>query len=234
MGGDAEVLDRAFLRSVITTNAYGPDFKNYEQISRDLQSGRDCSVYRRLLGLYVIPSLINHACESNATRVFVGETMLVRATRVLQEGEEIVWPYLPPLKTLLERQQHLRTAFHFDCRCRRCTTERGLGRAYSDLQKRVVEALGAQPSKAELARLVKEVEEELKTIGSGDTRRMAMASFLNLYYAFFNSLGGSLDDAKESEALRLQMQLYLALVIVNNVSTEHLSLIHTACESQSM
>ena len=37
--------------------------------------------YRRLTWLYVVPSLINHACVSNATKVFVGETMLVRATR---------------------------------------------------------------------------------------------------------------------------------------------------------
>ena len=57
------------------------EFKSYEQIQRDWRMMATPGNYRRLTGLYVVPSLINHACVSNATKVFVGETMLVRATR---------------------------------------------------------------------------------------------------------------------------------------------------------
>lgn len=56
-------------------------------------------IHARLGGLYPIPSLLNHACVANACRVVLPDgTMLVRATQPLAAGEELRWPYAPPVK----------------------------------------------------------------------------------------------------------------------------------------
>jgi hypothetical protein len=110
-------------------------------------------IYPRLGGLYPIPSLINHSCLANACRVFLADgTMLVRAIQAVGEGEEVRWPYIPPLQVCgceskitgamcmrvihpnhptttqqsrSARQAALHAGFGFRCRCPRCRLEGG-------------------------------------------------------------------------------------------------------------
>lgn len=41
---------------------------------------------RRKLGLYGLPSLVNHSCRPNAVRLSIGDTLFVRATKPILKG----------------------------------------------------------------------------------------------------------------------------------------------------
>ncbi|KAG7373730.1 SET methyltransferase domain containing protein [Nitzschia inconspicua] len=75
-----------YLRDIIRQNAFGPDFHHYQRIQSELtlsqqqkqQQQQQPSFnknssysYTRILGLYPLAAMINHACTTNATRIFV-------------------------------------------------------------------------------------------------------------------------------------------------------------------
>ncbi|KAI7356431.1 hypothetical protein KC354_g10429 [Hortaea werneckii] len=47
-------------------------------------------------GIWITASFMNHACDGNAARAFLGDMMLVRATKDIAKGQEILIPYLEP------------------------------------------------------------------------------------------------------------------------------------------
>lgn len=75
------------------------------------------------MGLWVLPSYINHDCYSNAASVVVGDFMFVRAVRGIQCGEEITQPYCVPIGDLQEREESLKR-YGFTCQCRLCEFDR--------------------------------------------------------------------------------------------------------------
>jgi hypothetical protein len=231
-GGKSIGLHR--LRKVISANANGPDFRQYTQIAEDWSTAGDTGRYSRLMGLYVVPSLANHACVANACRVFKGETMFVRATRDLVQGEEVLLPYSPPFQTLRHRREHLQEAFGFTCRCARCEAEAALGGDYAQLQDDVTAALqrqgGEEGGLEAVQKWVDKVEETLCGIKDSQVRRWARASFLPLYFAYFNRVGLEGKEEAAEQVAKLQTELHLSLMSVNNASTEHLSLLHACYE----
>ena len=74
-------------------------------------------------GLWLRASYINHACDSNAMRSFIGDMMIVRAVRDIAEGEEIVMPYRLPDAVNAVTQDSLQKTWGFKCRCGICTAE---------------------------------------------------------------------------------------------------------------
>ncbi|CAM9101485.1 unnamed protein product, partial [Phaeothamnion confervicola] len=76
--------------------------------------------------LYLLPSFINHSCVPNAAEVYVGEALVVRASRPLALGEEVTTAYFDVLAPLDERQQNA-ASWGFSCRCQRCCFERSIG-----------------------------------------------------------------------------------------------------------
>ena len=74
-------------------------------------------------GLWLRASYINHACDSNAMRSFIGDMMIVRAVRDIAGGEEIVMPYRLPDAINTVTQESLQKTWGFKCRCGICTAE---------------------------------------------------------------------------------------------------------------
>ncbi|KAI7161061.1 hypothetical protein KC349_g3111 [Hortaea werneckii] len=74
-------------------------------------------------GIWITASFMNHACDGNAARAFLGDMMLVRALKDITKGQEILIPYLQPdmdhTVTLASLQQH----WGFTCHCAICTAE---------------------------------------------------------------------------------------------------------------
>ncbi|KAF7130821.1 hypothetical protein RHSIM_Rhsim10G0051800 [Rhododendron simsii] len=77
------------------------------------------------VGLWLLPSFINHACNPNARRFHVGDYMMVHASRNIKAGEEITLPYFDVLSPLSNRRQ-MATTWGFDCCCKRCKFEEGV------------------------------------------------------------------------------------------------------------
>ena len=74
-------------------------------------------------GLYL--PLLNHSCDSNTVRLFVGSTMVLLASRSIARGEEVTDSYgmtfLETKKTT--RQKSFATKYKFDCECEACTRD---------------------------------------------------------------------------------------------------------------
>ena len=75
------------------------------------------------VGLWLLPSLVNHSCSPNARRLHVGDHVLVHASRDVKAGEEITFPYVDVLAPPRKRKEALEGTWGFRCRCRRCLLE---------------------------------------------------------------------------------------------------------------
>ena len=73
-------------------------------------------------GIWLIPSLINHSCLPNASRINAGDMMSIHATKDINKGEEITIPYFNVLIPYHLRKAACRT-WGFDCVCERCQLE---------------------------------------------------------------------------------------------------------------
>ena len=66
----------------------------------NLNNWRILAEKRRYYDIWLIPSLINHSCLSNASRINVGDVMSIHATRDINNGEEITIPYFNVLRSI--------------------------------------------------------------------------------------------------------------------------------------
>lgn len=74
-------------------------------------------------GVWVHASYINHACNGNAMRSFIGDMIIVRATRDIKEGDEICMPYRLPNPDNSVTQGELQKIWGFKCDCSLCRVE---------------------------------------------------------------------------------------------------------------
>lgn len=74
-------------------------------------------------GVWLRASYINHACDGNALRSFIGDVMIVRTVRDVAEGEEILMPYRLPGAINAVTQEDLQKTWAFKCDCGICTAE---------------------------------------------------------------------------------------------------------------
>ena len=67
-------------------------------------------------------SLSNHSCTNNTIRNNVGFNGVMRASKTIQNGEEISdnYGYYFQINSTVERRSVLKTNYHFDCMCTAC------------------------------------------------------------------------------------------------------------------
>ena len=70
----------------------------------------------------------NHACNGNAMRSFIGDMMVMRATRDIKKGEEILMPYRLPSVDHEVTQAELKKIWGFECDCSLCIAEQKTSR----------------------------------------------------------------------------------------------------------
>jgi hypothetical protein len=80
----------------------------------------------RTRGLWALPSFVNHSCAPNANRLLVGDSMVMRATRPIAAGEEMLYFYTDISLPVADRQASCER-WKFRCRCRRCEWEQAPG-----------------------------------------------------------------------------------------------------------
>ena len=74
-------------------------------------------------GLWLRTAYTNHACNGNAMRSFIGDMMIIRATRDITKDEEILMPYRLPNPINAITQEELQKIWGFKCDCSICTAE---------------------------------------------------------------------------------------------------------------
>jgi hypothetical protein len=70
---------------------------------------------------YPLGSLMNHSCCPNVNVVYEGRRQVVRASKFIPKGTEIVSCYIDPILSHDERQSALFSQYGFQCTCPRCT-----------------------------------------------------------------------------------------------------------------
>lgn len=96
---------------------------------KDFDSAKKANAQFHSSGVWSMASYINHSCLSNARRSFIGDMMIVRASRDLPPNAEITFWYKSPLncdlKDLPVNLQH----WGFKCDCILCQDTRSLSRS---------------------------------------------------------------------------------------------------------
>ncbi|KAI4644684.1 uncharacterized protein J4E78_009503 [Alternaria triticimaculans] len=71
-------------------------------------------------GVWIKASYINHSCLGNVCRTFIGDMMIIRATKDLDVGTELTFPYVYPTgKYDMKMDDELKT-WGFTCNCPLC------------------------------------------------------------------------------------------------------------------
>ncbi|KAK3723647.1 hypothetical protein LTR37_001528 [Vermiconidia calcicola] len=94
-----------------------------------------------LSAVWITASYINHACVANVVQAFFGDVMVIRATKTIDRGDEILMPYCTP-----DPDHHTNQAKHFgvwqfECNCGLCIAESTLSRKQYDTRRKFIQAV---------------------------------------------------------------------------------------------
>ncbi|GBE79899.1 hypothetical protein BKA93DRAFT_776723 [Sparassis latifolia] len=108
-------IDISCLEAICTFNCFNPfPIRPFDTPAPDEDSPT---------GLYLLPSLFNHSCLSNATWCCVGDALVVRAAANVTAGTEITIPYTKE-GSYLERTRVLAQHMVLHCDCWLCEADR--------------------------------------------------------------------------------------------------------------
>ena len=102
-------------------------------------------------GLWLKASYINHACDGNAMRSFIGDMMIVRAIRDIAKGEEILMPYRLPDAVNAITQEELGKTWAFKCDCGLCIAEAASSSSQRKYRSHLIEKTRARLSVSPLS-----------------------------------------------------------------------------------
>lgn len=79
----------------------------------------------KLLILSFSPSILDHSCMPSAVYTFVGNTIFIKAIKDVptDDVKELRISYIDELESTEDRQRQLRSAYYFECDCKRCVSE---------------------------------------------------------------------------------------------------------------
>lgn len=109
-----ENLDMENILSILDVNSLVEDAVSAKVL------GKDRDYYG--VGLWLLPSFINHSCSPNMRRLHIGDFVIVLASREVKAGEEITFAYYDVLSPLNKRREMAKT-WGFKCDCKRCKYE---------------------------------------------------------------------------------------------------------------
>ncbi|KAI2462968.1 hypothetical protein F4781DRAFT_152782 [Annulohypoxylon bovei var. microspora] len=110
---DGPLVDTFRVHDVVSRNAFGPGSGYHKEGEQRYASA----------GLWVRAAYINHSCVANVEREYVGDMMVLRASRPIRSGEEIFHRY-DGSSGYEARQRALKTTWGFRCGCAVCAAEK--------------------------------------------------------------------------------------------------------------
>lgn len=119
----ALLMLRSFLVDrIISLNVFGCPRTSLESHSaKSTSEPQRRSESHHTCGIFIKASYINHSCYSNARRSFIGDMLVVRATRNIPVGSEIFWWYaIPGPNDTYEKTQEKLQNWGFQCTCAIC------------------------------------------------------------------------------------------------------------------
>jgi len=112
------IIDAFLIKKIIDLNAFGCPRSTSSQRLAPTATADYSS------GIWPLAARINHSCNGNARRSFIGDMMIVRATRDLNANTEITWSYRQPGMNNYEERQAGLKRWEFTCDCVICEDEK--------------------------------------------------------------------------------------------------------------
>ncbi|KAK4242837.1 hypothetical protein C8A03DRAFT_39789 [Achaetomium macrosporum] len=109
---DGPVVDTFRVHDIVSRNAFGPGSQYGEKGAQDASTG-----------LWIRAGYTNHSCLANVQKEYVGDLMILRATRAIAAGEEIFHSY-DESSDYEARQRALMHTWGFECDCALCVVEK--------------------------------------------------------------------------------------------------------------
>lgn len=81
--------------------------------------------------MYPLACRLNHSCDPNIgfeflrTKSNCPPIIEFRALREIQSGEQLFYSYIDVYQPTVSRQNTLKSAYHFECKCKRCVSFKG-------------------------------------------------------------------------------------------------------------
>jgi hypothetical protein len=153
---------RFLVEQIMSSNVFGcPQSSLNTHRNSNTDKSNEATAYHSC-GIWTQASFINHSCTSNARRSFIGDMMIVRATRDLEPGTEITFWYQIPEGDPKKLQEKL-SNWQFTCTCAICDNDKETGAAVfaerAKLMKELKRAFGqAPPHTAKLSKVVRLLE----------------------------------------------------------------------------
>ncbi|KAK9893664.1 hypothetical protein P389DRAFT_212815 [Cystobasidium minutum MCA 4210] len=154
---DEASIDAGRVEGIVTYNSFKP-----QCISTPLDAGESSAdadkTFTSPSALYSLPSFVNHSCVGNASFVFFGSVLVVRATQPTSAGEEVLFSYCNPTASF--QRAHL-ARYGFECDCQLCQRDLKLNTAEAEnLQDRLNDLLNSQQAtQKSLLKLQAQLEE---------------------------------------------------------------------------
>ncbi|KAI2609504.1 SET domain-containing protein [Hypoxylon fragiforme] len=109
---DGTIVDTFRIHDIVSRNAFGPGIQFGEERLNNASTG-----------LWIWAAYINHSCVSNVKKEYMGDLMILRATRPITAGEEIFHSY-DESSDYDDRQSALMITWGFECECALCVVEK--------------------------------------------------------------------------------------------------------------
>jgi tetratricopeptide (TPR) repeat protein len=109
---DGPIVDVFRVHDIMSRNAFGPGNQFGEEGARNASTG-----------LWIHAACINHSCVPNAAKEYIGDLMILRATRAIKSGEEIFHAY-DESSDYDTRQASLMATWGFECECKLCQAQK--------------------------------------------------------------------------------------------------------------
>ncbi|KAL2036470.1 hypothetical protein N7G274_010805 [Stereocaulon virgatum] len=134
------IIDTFLVNRIVSFNVFGcprTSLENHSAKSTSESPHHTCRIF-------IKASHINHSCYSNARRSFIGDMQIVRATRNIPAGSEIVfWYAIPGPNYTYEKTQEKLKNWGFQCTCAICQQSKKIKKNVSSKRLALLEALKA-------------------------------------------------------------------------------------------
>lgn len=138
-------------------------------------------------GLWVLASYINHSCDANCGRFFIGDLMFVRAARDMPAGTELRFTYMQD-DSRSKLNEQLSKSWDFKCDCIICTDDRETPASMKIRRKKLIkEFRRLQPHEVEKKT---DVIRKLETTYRSPPSRVPRSEMLALHLSLLDDVLG--------------------------------------------
>ncbi|OTA56268.1 SET domain-containing protein [Hypoxylon sp. EC38] len=224
------VVDSFLVMKIVLLNCFGAPRSSRESmettIKNDGDKASDSSPRYRTCGIWTLASRINHSCITNCRRSFIGDMLIIRATKDIKADTELFFAYNQPSRneTYKDTQKKF-SKWGFTCDCALCLDKKSTSQTTLQTRKAlcrdIEQASKPDVSIADMKKTMKTSLEKLsKTYPAG--RDAALLPRVEMWHSCFELGKALVKKGKQAKGLEMFVKCLRALgyVIAEKAPTD--------------